>query len=183
MPGTNGIALTNGVTASAIRVIRRHECVEWTLPFCLYFSAMATNCESFDNAAEYLRRHGVSPTRQRVAIARLLFSRSQHVSAEEVWCLANREDPTTSKATVYNTLNLFSERGLVREVIAHPGKVYYDSNTVPHHHFYNVETGTLTDIESEHMELTRIPEVPPGMVVDGIDIVVRVRPRTRDHSS
>jgi Fur family iron response transcriptional regulator len=120
----------------------------------------------------------VSPTRQRVAIARLLFSRPQHVSADEVWSLANRADPTTSKATVYNTLNLFSERGLIREVIAHPGKVYYDSNTAPHHHFYDVDTGTLTDIEPAQIEVSRLPELPPGMVADGVDIVVRVRSRT-----
>lgn len=136
---------------------------------------METCCESFESAAQFLRRHGVSPTRQRVAIARLLFSRPQHVSAEEVWSLANRADPTTSKATVYNTLNLFSERGLIREVIAHPGKVYYDSNIAPHHHFYDVDTGKLTDIDSSHIEVNRLPELPPGMVADGVDIVVRVR--------
>lgn len=140
---------------------------------------MDAYCESFESAAEFLRRHGVSPTRQRVAIARLLFSRPQHVSAEEVWFLANRDDPTTSKATVYNTLNLFSKRGLIREVIAHPGKVYYDSNTAPHHHFYDVDTGRLTDIESDHIALNRLPELPPGMVADGVDIVVRVRSKSR----
>jgi Fur family iron response transcriptional regulator len=140
---------------------------------------MATYCESFESAAAFLRRHGLSPTRQRIAIARILFSRPQHVSAEEVWCLANREDPTTSKATVYNTLNLFSERGLIREVIAHPGKVYYDSNTAPHHHFYDVDTGQLTDIACEQLELSRMPDLPPGLVADGVDIVVRVRSKPR----
>lgn len=145
--------------------------------FCLYFSAMETCCESFESAARFLRSHGVTPTRQRVAIARLLFCHPQHVSAEEVWSLANRADPTTSKATVYNTLNLFSERGLIREVIAHPGKVYYDSNTAPHHHFYDVDTGKLIDIDSDQIEVNRLPDLPPGMVADGVDIVVRVRSR------
>ena len=139
---------------------------------------MEASCESFESAARFLRSHGVSPTRQRVAIVRLLFSRPQHVSAEALWSLVNRVDPTTSKATVYNTLNLLSARGLIREVIAHPGKVYYDSNTAPHHHFYDVDTGTLTDIDPTRIEVNRLPELPPGMVADGVDIVVRIRSKS-----
>ena len=153
--------------------------IEFFWVFCLYFSAMENCCESFEAAAQLLRRHGVSPTRQRVAIARLLFSRPQHVSADEVWSQANRVDPTTSKATVYNTLNLFSARGLIREVIAHPGKVYYDSNTAPHHHFYDVDTGALIDIESSQFEVSRFPQLPPNMVAEGLDIVVRIRSRAK----
>lgn len=175
MPGTNGTTPLDALAVIANVAVRARIGVEMDWSFCLYFSAMATNCESFESAADFLRRHGVSPTRQRVAIARLLFAQPQHVSAEEVWCLANREDPTSSKATVYNTLNLFSERGLIREVIAHPGKIYYDSNTEPHHHFYDIDTGKLTDIESEHIALNRMPALPPGIVAEGVDIVVRVR--------
>lgn len=139
---------------------------------------MRNYCESIEDVVRLLTRYGVSPTRQRVVIARVLFSRAQHLSAEEVWELVNGQDPATSKATVYNTLNLLSARGLIREVIAHPGKVYYDSNTSQHHHFYNVDTGALTDIGSQEIALSRLPDLPAGMVADGVEIIVRVRSKS-----
>jgi len=139
---------------------------------------MRNYCESVEDILSLLRRHGVSPTRQRVVIARALFSRAGHLSAEQVWSLVNEQRPATSKATVYNTLNLFSERGLIREVIADPNKVYYDSNTRPHHHFYDVDTGELTDIDVQQIEVTRLPTLPTGMVADGIDIIVRIKSRS-----
>jgi len=76
---------------------------------------------------------------------------------------------------VYNTLNLFVERGLVREVIAHPNKIFYDANTAPHYHFYDAETGELTDIPIDELAITRLPQLPEGTVTEGVDIVVRVR--------
>lgn len=136
---------------------------------------MRNQCESVEDAVQLLKQHGVNPTRQRVVIVGLLFSRAQHLSAEQVWALVNAQDPATSKATVYNTLNLLSERGLIREVIAHPGKVYYDSNTAAHHHFYDVDTGMLTDIEPHAIEVTRLPPLPVGMSAEGVEIIVRVR--------
>lgn len=140
---------------------------------------MRNYCESIEDVVRLLRQHGVSPTRQRVVIARVLFSRAQHLAAEEIWELANGQDPATSKATVYNTLNLLSERGLIREVIARPGKVYYDSNTSPHHHFYDVNSGMLTDIRSEEIELSRLPDLPADVVAEGVEIIVRVRTKTK----
>lgn len=76
---------------------------------------------------------------------------------------------------MYNTLNLFVERGLVREVIAHPNKIFYDANTAPHYHFYDAETGELTDIPIDELAITRLPQLPEGTVTEGVDIVVRVR--------
>jgi hypothetical protein len=74
-----------------------------------------------------------------------------------------------SKATVYNTLKLFVERKLIREVIAGPGRVFYDPNTEPHHHFYDVDTGELTDIDARAIEVTGLPPLPPGAVAEGVD--------------
>lgn len=149
--------------------------VEVSLVFCLYFKDMRDYCESSEDAARLLRHHGVNPTRQRIVIARALFCRAQHLSAEEVCELVNGTDARTSKATVYNTLNLFSERGLIREVVAQPGKVYYDSNTAPHHHFYDVDTGRLIDIDPEELVLDHLPDLPPGTVAEGVDVIVRIR--------
>jgi len=128
-----------------------------------------------DTLVELLRRHGINPTHQRIEIAYALFSRGEHLSADQVLAIVNDRHSETSKATVYNTLNLFREKRLVREVIADPHKVFYDPNTEPHHHLYNVDTGELTDVDASAVEITGLPPLPEGMVTEGVDIIVRVR--------
>jgi Fur family transcriptional regulator, iron response regulator len=128
-----------------------------------------------DNMADVLRAHGINPTHQRIEIAHALFSRREHLSADQILAIVNGRHAETSKATVYNTLNLFLEKKLIREVIVDPSKVFYDPNTVPHHHFYNVDTGELTDIDAGPISISGLPELPDGMVTEGVDIIVRVR--------
>jgi len=122
-----------------------------------------------------LREYQIVPTHQRLEIAHALFSRGRHLSADQILAYVNDRHAETSKATVYNTLNLFRDRGLIREVIVDPRRVFYDPNTQPHQHFYNVETGEITDIDADALSVTGLPELPPGMVTDGVDIIVRVR--------
>ncbi len=122
-----------------------------------------------------LRRHGIAPTHQRLEIAQVLFGRCQHLSADQVLAMVNERHAETSKATVYNTLNLFRDRGLIREVIVDPKRVFYDPNTEPHHHLYNVDTGEITDIATDALTVSGMPELPPGMVTEGVDIIVRMR--------
>jgi Fur family iron response transcriptional regulator len=128
-----------------------------------------------DNIGGVLRAHGINPTHQRIEIAHALFSRGQHLSADQLLAIVNDRHSETSKATVYNTLNLFLEKKLVREVIVDPNKVFYDPNTAPHHHFYNVDTGELTDIDAGSITISGLPQLPDGMVTEGVDIIVRVR--------
>jgi Fur family iron response transcriptional regulator len=128
-----------------------------------------------DNLAAVLRAHEINPTHQRIEIAYALFSRGAHLSADQLLAIVNGRHSETSKATVYNTLNLFLEKKLIREVIVDPSKVFYDPNTAPHHHFYNVDTGELTDIEAEAIAITGLPQLPEGMVTEGVDIIVRIR--------
>ncbi|MDE1942401.1 MAG: transcriptional repressor [Betaproteobacteria bacterium] len=125
--------------------------------------------------AEMLRRHDIIPTHQRLIIAQVLFARHQHVSADQLLSLVNEQHAGVSKATIYNTLNLFEEKGLVRGVIVDPVRVFYDTNTLPHHHFFDEETGTLTDIESDSLSIDGLPALPAGMVQERVDIVVRIR--------
>lgn len=122
-----------------------------------------------------LREHGVAPTHQRLEIAHVLFGRCEHLAAEQILTLVNERHAETSKATVYNTLNLFRDRGLVREVIVDPKRVFYDPNTAPHHHLYNVDTGEITDIGADVLAVSGLPELPPGMMTEGVDIIVRIR--------
>lgn len=128
-----------------------------------------------DNMASLLRSHDINPTHQRIEIAHALFSRQEHLSADQVMTIVNTRHSETSKATVYNTLKLFLEKGLVREVIVDPSKVFYDPNTLPHHHLYEVDTGKLSDIDAAHVRISGLPDLPDGMITEGIDLIVRVR--------
>ena len=130
---------------------------------------------SRDNMAELLRAHDINPTHQRIEIAYALFSRQEHLSADQVMTIVNGRHAETSKATVYNTLNLFLEKGLIREVIVDPSKVFYDPNTGPHHHLYEVDSGRLTDIAADDVRIEGLPELPKGMETVGIDLIVRVK--------
>lgn len=127
------------------------------------------------DVSELMLEHGITPTLQRVEIAQILFAKPQHLSADEVLTTVNKSGIHVSKATVYNTLGLFAKEGLIREVIVDPTKVFYDPTTVPHHHFYNVDTGSLTDIDAHTVVLERLPELPQGTTAAGVDVIIRVR--------
>lgn len=133
-----------------------------------------------EEIAALLRAQDITPTSQRVEIAQTLFSRGEHLSAEDVYCLVNGESARVSKATVYNTLGLFAARGLIREVIADPARVFYDPNTSPHHHFYDTSSGKLMDIPAEDVQVHGLPALPEGMHMEGVDVIVRMRPSVQD---
>ena len=126
--------------------------------------------------SDMLRAHGITPTHQRLEIAQVLFEKRWHPSADQILAAVNVRYAETSKATVYNTLKLFLESGLVRELIVDPSKVFYDSNTNVHHHFYDVASGEITDIPAAGVRIDGLPPLPAGMVTAGIDIIVRTRP-------
>ncbi len=129
---------------------------------------------------QVLRRlgaHNVIPTPQRIMVGQILFARPQHLSADQILKAIQGTGSQVSKATVYNTLNLFVERGLARQVNVDPTRACYDSTTEPHHHFYNVDTRELKDIPENEIELKELPELPSGTRVDGVQVVVRVRRR------
>ena len=128
-----------------------------------------------DGAAALLREHGITPTAQRIAVAAALLMRPLHVCAEELQQMLVERGTPVSKATVYNTLGLFARKGLVREIVVDASKVLYDSNTTNHNHIYDIDTGVLTDIEPGTVEVGALPALPPGTVVEGVDIIVRVR--------
>ena len=130
-----------------------------------------------DKVIELLQSRDITPTQQRLEIGAILFSGPQHFSAEQVLQLVNQGGAQVSKATVYNTLGLFAERGLVREVIIDPSKVFFDSNTRPHHHLFNLSTGELSDISADEIAFSRLPNLPENVDVEAVEVVVRVRSR------
>ncbi len=129
-----------------------------------------------ESVSDLLRAHDITPTHQRMEIAQVLFEKRWHPSADQILAAVNVRYAETSKATVYNTLKLFREKGLVRELIVDPSKVFYDSNTNEHHHFYDLASGEITDIPAVGVHIDGLPPLPPGMVTAGIDIIVRTRP-------
>jgi len=120
-------------------------------------------------------RYGILPTPQRVKIAEILLAKPQHLSAEQILDRLRQAGSSVSKATVYNTLNLFGECGLVKELCVDPERRYYDSLTVAHHHFYNVDTGEFTDIDAEKVRFSAIPELPEGTERHSVDVLIKVR--------
>jgi len=128
-----------------------------------------------ETISKLLTEYAIRPTQQRMEIALLLLAKPQHMSADQVLMSVNSHENLVSKATVYNTLNLFAEKGLIRQVIVEPSKVFYDSNTETHHHIYNEDTGMLQDINADNIVIKNLPQLPAGIVKSGIDIVIRVK--------
>ena len=125
---------------------------------------------------ERLRAAGLRPTRQRLALARLLFEGgNRHVTAEQLHAEARREEIPVSLATIYNTLNQFRKAGLLREVVIDSGRSWFDTNLEDHHHFFHEATGALTDFAAEGLAVEGVPAAPDGMDVERIEVVVRLR--------
>ena len=121
-----------------------------------------------------LQHYKISPTRQRVEIAEFLFQRPQHLSAEKILDGVTDAGNRVSRATVYNTMGLFASKGVVREVLIDRERVFYDSNTELHQHFYNVDSGELIDVYDAEINMATEPELPDGMRIISTDIVYKV---------
>ena len=131
---------------------------------------------SFAAIAEKLRGVGLRPTRQRLALARILFSNGdRHVSAEDLHREARAAKVLVSVATVYNTLNQFTSAGLLREVAIEGDRSFFDTNTSNHFHFYHEKEGRLFDIGTENLEIKGLPTAPEGTEIDRIDVIVRLK--------
>jgi len=123
-----------------------------------------------------LRGAGLRPTRQRVALGWLLFAKGdRHITAEMLFEEATGSRVRISLATVYNTLHQFTEAGLLREIAVEGPKTYFDTKTSDHHHFLIEESNQLFDFPTTSLEVVRLPEIPEGMEVVRIDVVVRLR--------
>jgi len=132
-----------------------------------------------DRMASQLRHAGLRPTRQRVALGRLLFARGhRHISAEDLHAEAEAAGVRVSLATVYNTLHQFTGAGLLREVAVDASRTYFDTNVSDHYHFFVEGEGQLIDMKGG-VEIDRLPEPPEGMEIIAIEVVVRVRRRQR----
>lgn len=126
-----------------------------------------------------LRDAGILPTLQRMAVAEALLRRPVHMTAEQALAAARAELPEVSRATVYAVLGLFVRHGLLRELPVDGGAMVYDSNLAPHHHLYDVDTGAVTDLPAESLQLAAPPALGPDVELCGVDVIVRVRSARR----
>ncbi len=133
------------------------------------------NIHTTADAIACLRSVGLPVTQQRIEIARVLFAHPVHLSADQVLERVRVQAPDTSRATVYNTLRLFCEKKLVRELIVDRDRAVFDSNATAHHHLYDVDTGQVSDLADDALQVSGVPLLPPGLELEQIDVIVRVR--------
>ena len=126
-----------------------------------------------------LKQYGVMPTSQRIEVASILLARPQHLSADQIIDKLNSRRSCVSKATVYNTLKLFSQQGLVKELNVDSSRKFYDSTTHAHHHFFHVESGKLTDIPDNQVSINGLPPLPKGTEQESVEVLIRVRNKRR----
>lgn len=137
---------------------------------------MAASTSAKDvSVLERLRGAGLRPTRQRLALAKLLFAAGpRHVTAESLFNEARSRRINLSLATVYNALHDFTQKGLLREISIKSGQSYFDTNTSDHHHFYFERSGRLQDVPLESVRIAALPEAPSGEKIDRVDVVIRL---------
>ncbi|MCW9035486.1 MAG: transcriptional repressor [Alphaproteobacteria bacterium] len=129
----------------------------------------------YTQVLDRLRTAGLRPTRQRLALAKLLFENGdRHITAEQLHTEALGATIRVSLATVYNTLHQFTTAGLLREIVVDAGRSYFDTNTTAHHHFFYEDSGCLADIDDEALAITHMPIAPEGSVIKQVDVVVRL---------
>lgn len=130
-----------------------------------------------ERSADWLKAGGLRPTRQRLALAELLVGdgMNRHVTAESLYALSLDAGEKVSLATVYNTLRAFRDAGLLNEVVVDGAKSHFDTRTDDHPHFYWEDSHSLTDAAVEELEIASLPQVPEGMAVARVDVVIRLR--------
>lgn len=121
-----------------------------------------------------LRQCGIKPTPQRIAVVENVVKSKKHPTAEDVLESARRTCPTVSRATVYNTLNLLVEKGLLRTQILKEGTVVFDPMTEQHHHFIDDETGEIHDIPWDSLTVSGRDKLK-GFEVREYQVIIRGR--------
>ncbi len=134
-----------------------------------------TKVRPYSHVIDRLRAAGLRPTRQRLALAKILFEGGdRHVTAEMLHAEVLNANVRVSLATVYNTLHQFTSCGLLREIVVDASRSYFDTNTSDHHHFFMEDSGDLVDIPGDDIIVSKLPAVPAGQQIKRVEVIVRV---------
>ena len=126
-------------------------------------------------ALDSLKKSPLKVTKQRVDIIKILFKDgNNHFTAEDVHKKIEKLGLNISLATVYNCLNQFTENNIIKAVKTSCNKIYFDTNTTSHYHFYCKNSSNLIDIESRKIKISKLPKIPSGKKLDSIDIIVNL---------
>jgi len=121
------------------------------------------------------RELNVTPTKQRVDLAKLIFSKKQHFTAADLISVADKKNLNISMATIYNTLSLLESKGMLKTINIENDLKFYDTNLDNHHHLYNTTMSTLTDIDHDQVVFSDFPELPKNLQIEGTEVLIKVR--------
>ena len=133
-----------------------------------------------------LRASGLRPTKQRLAICKILFNRKEtfHFTIDQLQKIAEKNvKKKISLATLYNTVHAFEKKGYLKEISLKGNKTFFDTNTKSHHHFYDQETSQLTDIKNENISINNLPKIPNGKKIKDIEITIKIANHNQKHKS
>ncbi len=133
--------------------------------------------DQFKFHTDRLRVSGLRPTKQRLAICKILFDRKEtfHFTIEKLRKIIEKDSrKKISLATLYNTVHAFKKRGYLKEISLKGNKTFFDTNTKNHHHFYDEDSSQLIDIKKENFLINNLPSAPSGKKIKDIEIVIRV---------
>ena len=123
------------------------------------------------------RELNVTPTKQRVDLAKLIFSKKQHFTAADLISVADKKSLNISMATIYNTLSLLESKGMLKTINIENDLKFYDTNLDNHHHLYNTTMSTLTDIDHDQVVFSDFPELPKNLQIESTEVLIKVKNR------
>ena len=124
---------------------------------------------------DFLKKNDITPTKQRVELAEIIFSENKHFSAADLIEVAGHAGLAISQATIYNTLCLFEKKNILKTIDLQNDCKFYDTNLSPHHHLYNTSTNLLTDIKEEEINFSKLPNLPESLVIEKTEVLIKVK--------
>ena len=124
---------------------------------------------------EFLKKNDITPTKQRVELAELIFRENQHFTAADLIGIVSESGLEISQATIYNTLCLFERKNILKTIDLQNNCKFYDTNLTPHHHIYNTSTNLLTDIREEEINFSKLPNIPKSVVIEKTEVLIKVK--------
>lgn len=128
-----------------------------------------------DNIETFLRENNISPTKQRLELAEIIFSKNQHFTAADLINMAINSDLNISQATVYNTLCLFEKKGILKTINLQNDCKFYDTNLSLHHHIYNTSSNLLTDVDNCEIIFSKLPNISKDLELEQTEVLIKVR--------